>query len=74
MANPYWNIADRCGFGVVSLPLRFLSGCCSVLLVMQSMGKHKRLFAVEVADIGAELGTKSDLTIFNNKLSKLRSR
>lgn len=41
---------------------------------MQSMGKHKRLFAVEVADIGAELGTKSDLTIFNNKLSKLRSR
>lgn len=41
---------------------------------MQSMGKHKRLFAVEVADIGAELGRNSDLTIFNNKLSKLRSR
>lgn len=52
----------------------FLSVCCSVLLVMQSMGKQKRLFAVEVADIGVELVPKSDLTIFNNKLSRHRSR
>lgn len=36
---------------------------------MQSMGKHTRLFAVEVVDIGTELAPKSDLTIFNNKLS-----
>lgn len=74
MPNPYWNTADRCEFGVVSLPLWFLSVCCSVLLVMQSMGKQKRLFAVEVADIGVELVPKSDLTIFNNKLSRHRSR
>lgn len=38
--------------------LDFLSVCCSVLLVMQSIGKHKRPVAVEIADIGADLVRK----------------
>lgn len=58
MPNPYSDIMDRCGFEVVSLSAWFLSVCCSVLLVMQSIGKHKRPVAVEIADIGADLVRK----------------
>ena len=56
MLNPYSDTADRCWLEVVRVS-RFdiLSVCCSVLLVMQSEGKHGRPVAVEMADIGADL-------------------
>ena len=51
--------------------LDFLSVGCSVLLVMQSVGKHTRPSCCGNRRYRSRLASKSDLTIFNNKLSKL---
>lgn len=62
--NPCSDILDRCAFGPVCLFLIFYM--IGVPLIMQSVGKHERPVAAEMAE--------SDLTIFNNKLNKLRNR
>ncbi|KAI5107971.1 sphingosine-1-phosphate lyase 1 isoform X1 [Silurus meridionalis] len=56
MPDPWSDNADRCEFGAVRFVVRFfLSVSCNILLVMQSMGKHRRAVAVEIGDIGEEL-------------------
>lgn len=56
MPDPYWDIAGQVWIWDCQIcPPIFLSVPSNILLVMQSMGKHRRPVAVEIIDIAKNL-------------------